>query len=150
MKSNIYLKDKKSHLSNHKLIGYMVDIGSKFIDLLIKAFKNKNIHQKFRISKKGRIVDNLKSNQCGELLSMLNIYNAKLKRNLEKFEEKNIENQEFTKLYNFIKINNTNNKVKYGKESVYMDAADYDNDDYEDDYDSEEGIESVYSESPRG
>jgi hypothetical protein len=63
MKSNIYLKDKKSHLSNHKLIGYMVDIGSRFIDLLIKAFKNKNIHQKFRISKNGRIVDNLKSNQ---------------------------------------------------------------------------------------
>ena len=117
MKSNIYLKDKKSHLSNHKLIGYMVDIGSRFIDLLIKAFKNKNIHQKFRISKNGRIVDNLKSNQYGELLSMLNIYNAKLKRNLEKFKEKNIENQEFTKLYNIIKINSTNNKVKCGKES---------------------------------
>ena len=116
MNSARYVKNKNYHLSNDKLIGYMVDIGSKFIDLLVNAFKDKNIKQKFRISKKGRIAENLKSNPCEEILSMLNIYNAKLKKNLEQFEEKFLENKEFSKFYSCLKFNNSNNNIKYDKE----------------------------------
>ncbi len=116
MNSARYVKNKNYHLSNDKLIGYMVDIGSKFIDLLVNALKDKNIKQKFRISKKGRIAENLKSNPCEEILSMLNIYNAKLKKNLEQFEEKFLENKEFSKFYSCLKFNNSNNNIKYDKE----------------------------------
>ena len=115
MNPNTYIKDKNYYLSNHKLIGYMVDIGSKFIDLLQKAFKDKNIYKKFKISKKGRFVQNLKSNQFGEILSMLNIYNTKLKKNLEQFKEKNLENKEFFKSYNTLKFKNFN-YIKNDKE----------------------------------
>ena len=60
MNPNTYIKDKNYYLSNHKLIGYMVDIGSKFIDLLQKAFKDKKIYKKFKIKSIWRNIINVK------------------------------------------------------------------------------------------
>ena len=55
MNSTVFNKNKNYLLSNNQLIGFMIDIGSKFVDLLVEAFKDKKMNKNNLIINNGKI-----------------------------------------------------------------------------------------------
>ena len=106
MNSTVFNKNKNYLLSNNQLIGFMIDIGSKFVDLLVEAFKDKKMNKHNLIINNGKITK--KNSPINEIINILHSYNIKLKKNYELYKEKNIENSKFLKEYKYLKLYNSN------------------------------------------
>ena len=80
MNSTVFNKNKNYLLSNNQLIGFMIDIGSKFVDLLVEAFKDKKMNKHNLIINNGKITK--KNSPINEIINILHSYNIKLKKKL--------------------------------------------------------------------
>ena len=102
-------KSKIGTVSNKKLFAFMMEIGSKFVDLIINALTHPKAERYKFFHSRHNDTSNEEENNATYIVDILNKYNKQLKKNLNEYKEKSSENNLFSTSYKTFKI--VTNKV---------------------------------------
>ena len=102
-------KSKIGTVSNKKLFAFMMEIGSKFVDLIINALTHPKAERYKFFHSRHNDTSNEEENSATYIVDILNKYNKQLKKNLNEYKEKSSENNLFSTSYKTFKI--VTNKV---------------------------------------